>query len=188
MILVIDNYDSFVHNLARYFRLEGAETKIVRNDEASAASLLSLAPQAVVLSPGPKAPGDAGVCLPLLKELPLSVPVLGVCLGHQCLGEFFGGQTTKALNPLHGQTSIIRHNNNGLFRRLPSPMSAGRYHSLVSSIPDDSPLKACAWSAENEVMAFEHETAPWFGLQFHPESVLTPDGRAIIRNFLGIIS
>ena len=188
MILVIDNYDSFVHNLARYFRLEGMEIKIVRNDELDVAALCSLAPEAVVISPGPKAPGDAGVCLPLLEELPLSVPVLGVCLGHQCLGEFFGGKTTKASRPLHGQASYIRHDNSGLFKQLPSPLPVGRYHSLISSLPEGCALKPCAWSEEDEVMAFQHETAPWYGVQFHPESILTPGGPALVRNFLAVMS
>ena len=184
MILVIDNYDSFVHNLARYFRLEGAETTIVRNDVSTAEALLAMSPQAVVLSPGPKAPADAGVSLSLLKKLPLSTPVLGVCLGHQCLGEFFGGETLRAERPLHGQASLIRHDGEGLFQGLPSPLQAGRYHSLISSIPVDLPLKPCAWSEEEEVMAVRHESAPWFGVQFHPESILTPDGRVMVRNFL----
>ena len=186
MILVIDNYDSFVHNLARYFRLEGAETTIVRNDVSTVDALLAVEPQAVVLSPGPKAPADAGLCLELLQKLPLSTPLLGVCLGHQCLGEFFGGKTLPADRPLHGQASTIRHNEAGIFQGLPSPLQAGRYHSLISVMPENSLLKPCAWSEEGEIMAVQHEVAPWFGVQFHPESILTPYGRAMVRNFLAM--
>jgi len=187
MILVIDNYDSFVHNLARYFRLEGAETIIVRNDVMSVETLLAMSPQAVVLSPGPKTPIDAGVSLALLQKLPLSTPLLGVCLGHQCLGEYFNGETLPASRPLHGQASTIRHDGKGLFQNLPSPFQAGRYHSLISSIAVDCPLTPCAWSEEGEVMAVRHNTAPWFGVQFHPESILTPDGGAIVQNFLKLV-
>lgn len=184
MILIIDNYDSFVHNLARYVREAGAETVIVRNDAAPARALVDWNPAAIILSPGPKAPQDAGVCLALIDTLPETTPLLGVCLGHQCLVEAFGGRTKRAERPLHGEASAIRHDGSGLFDGLASPLSAGRYHSLISELAERSPLVANAWSEEGELMGVRHQSAPWFGVQFHPESLLTPDGRAIITNFL----
>lgn len=184
MILIIDNYDSFVHNLARYVREAGAETVIVRNDAAPARALVDINPAGVILSPGPNAPEDAGVCLALIDLLPETTPLLGVCLGHQCLVEAFGGRTKRAGLPLHGEASSIRHDGSGLFEGLASPLSGGRYHSLISELAEGSPLLANAWSEEGELMGVRHRSAPWFGVQFHPESLLTPDGRAIIRNFL----
>lgn len=186
MILVIDNYDSFVHNLARYLREEGAETLVIRNDAASASDLVAMAPAGVVLSPGPKTPREAGVCLDLLAALPATTPMLGVCLGHQCLVEAFGGRTMRAARPLHGEASLVHHDGGGVLAGIASPMQAGRYHSLISALGDDDELAACAWSEEREVMAVRRRSAPWFGVQFHPESLLTPDGRAIIRNFLAL--
>ncbi len=184
MILVIDNYDSFVQNLARYLRLEGVETCVIRNDALDADEALARRPAGVVLSPGPKTPREAGVCGPLLARLPADTPMLGVCLGHQCLVERFGGRTVRARRPLHGEASDIRHDGSGLFEGVASPMAAGRYHSLVSVLGDDDALVPCAWSAEGEIMAVRHRARPWFGVQFHPESVLTPDGRRLVRNFL----
>ncbi|MEZ5930026.1 MAG: aminodeoxychorismate/anthranilate synthase component II [Parvularculaceae bacterium] len=185
MILIIDNYDSFVHNLARYVREAGADVAVIRNDAASARELVRMAPEGVILSPGPKAPADAGVSLALLDLLPQSTPLLGVCLGHQCLVEAFGGKTLRAKRPLHGEASLVRHDGTGVFRGLPSPLEAGRYHSLISELPESGPLIANAWSEEGELMGVRHETAPWAGVQFHPESLLTPHGRAMIANFLG---
>ncbi len=184
MIVVIDNYDSFVHNLARYLREEGAETRVIRNDAASAGEIIAMKPAGIVLSPGPKTPREAGVCLALLAGLPATTPMLGVCLGHQCLVEVFGGKTLRATRPLHGEASLVRHNAEGIFERLPSPMPAGRYHSLISTLNSDQELVACAWSEEGELMGVRRRSAPWFGVQFHPESLLTPDGRALIRNFV----
>lgn len=184
MILIIDNYDSFVHNLARYVREAGASVSVVRNDAASARELARLEPQGVILSPGPKSPADAGVCLALLDLLPQATPLLGVCLGHQCLVEAVGGKTARARRPLHGEASLVRHDGTGVFRGLPSPLEAGRYHSLISELPEKSPLIANAWSEEGELMGARHETAPWCGVQFHPESLLTPHGRAMIATFL----
>ncbi|MGE0408372.1 MAG: aminodeoxychorismate/anthranilate synthase component II [Amphiplicatus sp.] len=184
MILVIDNYDSFVHNLARYVREAGEETLIIRNDVESAAALLALAPKAVILSPGPKTPREAGVCLPLLAALPATTPLLGVCLGHQCLVEAFGGRTVKAAVPLHGEARAVRHDGTGLFAGLASPLMAGRYHSLVSVLGPGDDLVACAWSEERELMGVRRRDAPWFGVQFHPESILTPHGRGMIDAFL----
>lgn len=187
MILIVDNYDSFVHNLARYVREAGAATEVVRNDAATARALVETRPDAVILSPGPKAPADAGLCLALIDLLPETTPLLGVCLGHQCLVEAFGGRTRRAARPLHGEASRIAHDGTGIFTGLASPLDGGRYHSLISELPDASPLIACAWSEEGELMGVRHRTAPWFGVQFHPESLLTPDGRAIVANFLGAV-
>lgn len=184
MILIVDNYDSFVHNLARYVREAGAETEVVRNDAATARVLVERRPHAVILSPGPKAPADAGLCLPLIDILPQTTPLLGVCLGHQCLVEAFGGTTRRAVRPLHGEASRIAHDGAGIFAGLASPLTGGRYHSLISELPASSPLIGCAWSEEGELMGVRHRAAPWFGVQFHPESLLTPGGRAIVANFL----
>lgn len=184
MILIVDNYDSFVHNLARYVREAGAETEVVRNDAATARALIERRPAGVILSPGPKAPADAGQCLALIDGLPASTPLLGVCLGHQCLVEAFGGLTQRAARPLHGEASRIRHDGTGIFAGLASPLAGGRYHSLISVLPATSPLCANAWSEEGELMGVRHATAPWFGVQFHPESLLTPDGWRMIANFL----
>lgn len=186
MIVVIDNYDSFVHNLARYLREEGAETRIIRNDAASVSEILAMTPAGIVLSPGPKTPRVAGVCLDLLAALPAATPMLGVCLGHQCLVEAFGGRTVRAERPLHGEASLVRHDRKGIFVGVTSPIAAGRYHSLASTLGGDGELIACAWSEEGELMAVRRRSAPWFGVQFHPESLLTPDGRMLIRNFVAL--
>lgn len=185
MILVIDNYDSFVHNLARYVREAGEQVDVVRNDAVSPRMIVESHPSGVILSPGPKAPADAGASLALIDLLPDTTPLLGVCLGHQCLVEAFGGRTRRADRPLHGEASQIRHDGTGVFAGLASPLAAGRYHSLISELPASSLLSANAWSEEGEVMGVRHETAPWFGVQFHPESLLTPHGRTMIANFLG---
>lgn len=184
MILVIDNYDSFVHNLARYVRAAGATTEVVRNDAASVSALLALQPSAVILSPGPHSPKQAGVSLDLLAALPATTPLLGVCLGHQCLVEAFGGRTVRAARALHGEASSIRHDGAGLFSGLASPFSAGRYHSLISVLPKSCDLVANAWSEEGEIMAVRHRARDWYGVQFHPESLLTPAGKEIIAAFL----
>lgn len=188
MILIVDNYDSFVHNLARYVREAGARVAVMRNDAASPGEFAGLRPSGVILSPGPNAPKDAGASLGLIELLPPQTPLLGVCLGHQCLVEAFGGRTMRARRPLHGEASLIRHDGTGLFEGLPSPLPAGRYHSLISALPATGPLRANAWSAEGELMGVRHETAPWFGVQFHPESLLTPHGRAMIGAFLKHVS
>lgn len=186
MILVIDNYDSFVQTLARYLREAGAQTRIVRNDAMQAAALIETGPRGVVLSPGPKSPHEAGVCLDLLARLPKTIPVLGVCLGHQALAEAFGGRTIRAMRPLHGEASLIRHDGTGVLCGLASPFEAGRYHSLISEIPEGTGLVANAWSEEGEIMGLRSIDAPWHGVQFHPESMLTPSGRAVVANFLAL--
>lgn len=184
MILIIDNYDSFVYNLARYVREGGAETKVVRNDEITVRECLGLEPDGILISPGPKRPADAGVSLALIGAMPPDTPLLGVCLGHQCLVEAFGGKTVRAAHPLHGEAREVSHNGQGLFEGIASPMLAGRYHSLIAKLPAEGPLNEVAWSDEGEVMAVSHQKNPWFGIQFHPESLLTSDGMVIIRNFL----
>jgi len=186
MILVIDNYDSFVHNLARYAREAGAQTLVVRNDEISADAILQISPSAVMISPGPKTPAEAGISLDVIRGLSHSIPLLGVCLGHQCLVEAFGGKTVRAAEPLHGEASLIRHDGRGIFAGIGSPTPAGRYHSLIAEPPPEGPLTPCAWSERGELMAVRHESAPWHGVQFHPESLLTPSGRRMIENFVGI--
>jgi len=184
MILIIDNYDSFVHNLARYVREDGAETLVVRNDAISVEECLKMRPSGVVISPGPKRPRNAGISMLLMEALPAVTPLLGVCLGHQCLVESLGGKTVRARHPVHGEARAIHHEGDRLFRDIPSPSLVGRYHSLVSVLAEDAPLSATAWSDERELMAVAHKERSWFGVQFHPESLLTPDGRTLIRNFL----
>ncbi|MEZ5893225.1 MAG: aminodeoxychorismate/anthranilate synthase component II [Parvularculaceae bacterium] len=184
MILVVDNYDSFVNNLARYVREAGWRTEVVRNDAMTAAEYFALNPAGVIISPGPKRPVDAGVSMDIIARLDPRIPLLGVCLGHQCLVEAFGGETRRARHPLHGEASEIRHDGKGVFAGVPSPMMAGRYHSLIAAPQAGNPMRPCGWSADGELMAIRHETRPWFGVQFHPESLLTPHGRRIIDNFL----
>lgn len=185
MILVIDNYDSFVHNLARYVREAGHETLIIRNDEMSASECVAMSADAIILSPGPGRPSNALLCSELLDVIDPNIPMLGVCLGHQCLVEFYGGRTKRAKHPLHGEASEILHEGRGIFQGISSPMSVGRYHSLVSSLADESKeLRVTAWSSEGEVMAVEHVERPRFGVQFHPESLLSRIGRKVIENFV----
>ncbi|MEK7264539.1 MAG: gamma-glutamyl-gamma-aminobutyrate hydrolase family protein [Pseudomonadota bacterium] len=159
----------------------------MRNDEMRTEEFLRLAPQAAIISPGPRAPAQAGVSMEFIRLLPRSVPLLGVCLGHQCLIEAMGGRTVSALEPLHGEASLIRHDGAGIFSGIENPMAAGRYHSLAGEIAPGGPLVPCAWSEKGDLMAVRHESAPWHGVQFHPESLLTPLGRAIIANFLAEI-
>lgn len=186
MMLIVDNYDSFVHNLSRYVREEGADTHIVRNDAMSAAACLAMAPDGVILSPGPNGPAEAGFCLELISMMSPSIPLLGVCLGHQCLIEALGGRTVHARAPLHGEASEIGHDGTGVLKGIASPARVGRYHSLISVLASGSPLDVTARSLEGEVMAVRHRTRPWHGVQFHPESILTPCGRDVIRNFLAL--
>ncbi len=185
MILVVDNYDSFVHNLARYFRQLGAETRVVRNDKLTVAEVRQSNPSAIVLSPGPCTPDQAGCCLDLVRQLHSEIPMLGVCLGHQTIAQALGGRIVRAPRPLHGVASTITHNGQGLFAGLPKRMQVGRYHSLVAE-PDSLPpaLAPTAMTDDGVVMAFAHRELPLFGVQFHPESVLTEHGYAILANFL----
>jgi para-aminobenzoate synthetase component II len=186
LIVIIDNYDSFVFNIARYFRKLGEATEVIRNDAVSVSDLVSLKPRAMVISPGPCTPTEAGISTAAVRELSGRVPILGICLGHQCIGSAFGGRVARARRPMHGRSSGITHSGRGLFQELPSPLCVGRYHSLVveldeSCAPD---LAVTARSDEGEVMALAHRYQPTFGMQFHPESILTRQGQQLFMNFL----
>jgi anthranilate synthase/aminodeoxychorismate synthase-like glutamine amidotransferase len=182
-LLLVDNYDSFTHNLAHAFAVLGPEVRIVANDRVTPAEVLASPPDYVVLSAGPKGPRDAGVSLQLARELTGVVPLLGVCLGHQCIAEAFGMETVRARQPVHGKTSAILHGGRGLFAGIPSGFRAARYHSLiVPRMPEQFEL--LAWTAEGEVMAMGHQRHPVWGVQFHPESFLTEHGASLLRNFL----
>ena len=185
MILVIDNYDSFVYNLVHYVEDFGVETEVHRNDAISVADVLKKKPKAVILSPGPCTPNEAGICLELLAKAPESLPIFGVCLGHQAVGQAFGGDVVSAQEIMHGKVSQIRHRGGGLFRGLPSPFNATRYHSLAvkrATMPDC--LTIDAETADGEVMGMSHKTRPVFGVQFHPELIASEHGHAIVGNFL----
>ena len=187
MILLIDNYDSFVHNLARYVRELGGRTEVRRADAVTVADIAALAPSHVIVSPGPRTPAEAGVSNAVVAGLGARVPILGVCLGHQCVAAALGGRVVRADRPRHGKTSPILHSGKGLFAGLPSPFEATRYHSLVVSregLPDC--LEVVATTPEDEIMALKHRTWPLWGVQFHPESVLTEHGHALLRNFLAL--
>jgi anthranilate synthase/aminodeoxychorismate synthase-like glutamine amidotransferase len=183
-VLVIDNYDSFTYNLVQYLGELGAQLEVVRNDRASVEELLAGAPDRVVVSPGPCTPDEAGVSLEVVRRFPQAgIPTLGVCLGHQAIVEAFGGEVGYARELLHGKASPVHHDGSGLFTGLPEPFDAGRYHSLAATrLPDE--LLPTAYADDGEVMAVRHRTLPVAGVQFHPESVLTPDGPALARNFL----
>ncbi|MBO0893994.1 MAG: aminodeoxychorismate/anthranilate synthase component II [Acidimicrobiales bacterium] len=184
-VLVIDNYDSFVYNLVQYLGELGAEPLVYRNDAIGVPEAAALAPDAIVVSPGPGRPSDAGISTTLIERLGPSTPVLGVCLGHQCIGEVFGGEVVRAPEVVHGKTSRIHHDRRGVLAGLPDPMEAGRYHSLVvdrASVPDV--LEITATTDDGLVMGLRHRTWPVEGVQFHPESVLTGDGKRLLANFL----
>ena len=185
MILVIDHYDSFVETLARYVREAGFDTRIINQDEMSAPQIAALEPAAIIFSPGPGGPETTGVSLPLIKLLAGHVPMLGVCLGHLAMAAAFGGTIGRAEEPMHGKTSPVKHKATALFDGLENPFDAGRYHALiVAHLP--ACLTATAHSNAGEIMALEHESAPLYGVQFHPESVLTPQGRQLVSNFLNL--
>jgi para-aminobenzoate synthetase component II len=186
MILVIDNYDSFVHNLARYLRELGWPTQVVRNDGVTTDDIAAMKPSHIVISPGPCTPNEAGISVATVRRFGPSIPILGVCLGHQSIGQAFGGRVVRAQRPMHGKTSAIRHGGGGIFAGLPDPLRATRYHSLVvakQDLPED--LVITAESDEGEIMALAHRRYPIVGLQFHPEAVLTEHGYDLLRNFLG---
>lgn len=185
MILLIDNYDSFVYNLARYVGWLGRTRRVVRNDAIAINEIAQDPPEAIILSPGPCAPDKAGICMDIIRHFGPRIPILGVCLGHQCIGEAYGGQTIRAPEPMHGRTSVISHNAQDLFLGLPNPIEAARYHSLVCSLPAGTDLEITAETEEDRViMGLKHKTWPVYGVQFHPESVLTENGLDMMRNFL----
>ncbi|HSU97042.1 MAG TPA: aminodeoxychorismate/anthranilate synthase component II [Gemmatimonadaceae bacterium] len=189
MILVIDNYDSFTYNLVQYLGELGAEVIVRRNDEIPAAEVGALGPAAIVLSPGPRTPAEAGITLDVIRTYGSSIPILGVCLGQQAIGAAYGGRVVRANRLMHGKTSEVRHNGSGLFAGLPDPLRVMRYHSLTvdrDSLPSD--LEITAWSDDDstEVHAMQHRTHPVYGVQFHPESVLTEGGKQLLRNFLDV--
>ncbi len=184
MILLIDNYDSFVYNLARYVGMLGRDKRVVRNDTITMHDVAANPPDAIIISPGPMTPHESGVSMEIIRHLGNRIPILGVCLGHQCIGEIYGGRTMRAPVPMHGKTSLIQHNAEGLFAGLPNPLEAARYHSLVSHIPANTDLEITAQTDDLLPMAFQHKTHPVYGVQFHPESVLTAHGLDLMRNFL----
>ncbi len=184
MIVVIDNYDSFTYNLVQYLGELGAEVCVYRNDAITSGEIDAMNPSHVVISPGPGEPSDAGVSNEVIREQAHKRPVLGVCLGHQCMGEVFGGKVVRAPELVHGKTSPIYHFDQDLFKGLPSPFEATRYHSLTVEEPLPEALKMTAFTTGGVVMGLRHRTLPLFGVQFHPESILTQGGKQILRNFL----
>jgi anthranilate synthase/aminodeoxychorismate synthase-like glutamine amidotransferase len=189
MLLVLDNYDSFTYNLVQYAGELGAEPVVYRNDALTVPEALALRPSAIVISPGPGTPGQAGISIDLIRAAAGRVPVLGVCLGHQAIGEAFGGRVVRAERLMHGKTTQVVHTGHPLFQHIPSPVEVMRYHSLVVSANDVPPeLEITAWSSDrptgHEIMAICHRTLPVFGVQFHPESVATSQGKRLLSNFL----
>ena len=187
MILVIDNYDSFTYNLVHYLAELGADPVVRRNDALSAAEAIAMQPRGVLLSPGPCTPSDAGLCLELIETAPHDLPIFGVCLGHQAIGQAFGGEVIRAKSIMHGKTSPIAHDGTSVFAGLPDPFTATRYHSLAvkrETLPDA--LHVTAWTEDGEIMGLAHKTRPIHGVQFHPESYATDHGHALIANFLRI--
>lgn len=186
MILMVDNYDSFTWNLVQVLAAAGAEVQVIRNDAESAQSLLAREPEGIVLSPGPGRPEDAGVCIEILRSR-TEIPLLGVCLGHQALGVAFGAVVDRAPRQMHGKTSMVRHGDDGVFCGLPNPFEATRYHSLeVKEATLTADLVPIAWSEDGTLMGLRHRSLPYWGVQFHPESVLTGAGPHLLGNFLGL--
>jgi len=191
MLLVIDNYDSFTYNLVQYLGELGAEVVVHRNDAITIEEISAMAPTAMVLSPGPCAPAQAGITVEAIRALSDHIPTLGVCLGHQAIGEAYGGRVVRAARAVHGKTSRIAHDGSGLFAGLPSPLEVGRYHSLVverASLPAELQVAATSVDDPSEIHALRHETHPVWGVQFHPESVLTQNGKQLLRNFLNLVA
>jgi len=186
MILVIDNYDSFTYNLVQYLGELGAEMQIFRNDVITVDEIEALDPTHIVISPGPGEPRDAGVSEETIERLGARIPILGVCLGHQAIGEVFGGKVIRAPRLMHGKTSPIHHEGDGVFTGLPSPFEATRYHSLIVQSPPPDCLQITAQTAEGEIMGLRHREYPIYGVQFHPESILTQHGKTLLQNFLDV--
>ncbi len=187
MLLVIDNYDSFTYNLVQYLGELGSDPVVHRNDEITIAQIQRLKPKRIVISPGPCTPKEAGISKDVIEKFSGKLPILGVCLGHQCIGEVFGGKVIRAERIMHGKTSEIFHNKKTIFGNLPSPFTATRYHSLLvenKTFPDC--LEKIAWTDRNEIMGLKHKTHPTWGVQFHPESILTLEGKKLLKNFLSL--
>jgi anthranilate synthase/aminodeoxychorismate synthase-like glutamine amidotransferase len=184
MIIVIDNYDSFTYNLVQYLGELGQEIQVFRNDQVTLDEIRALNPDHIVISPGPGDPNDGGISLDVLREFGPTTPIFGVCLGHQCIGQAYGGKVTRAPRLMHGKVSRVYHNSSGIFSGVPSPFNATRYHSLIveEPIPDD--LEVTAFTSQGEVMGVRHKEYPTVGVQFHPESILTEHGKRILQNFL----
>ncbi|MEK7774531.1 MAG: aminodeoxychorismate/anthranilate synthase component II [Candidatus Zixiibacteriota bacterium] len=188
MIVLLDNYDSFTWNLVQYLAELGAELSVHRNDELSVDQILSMNPNAIVLSPGPGRPENAGMMNALIEKAPDALPILGVCLGHQGIGQVLGSKITYAPSLMHGKTSEVHHDKSALYAGIPSPFTATRYHSLVlerESLPKD--LTVTAWTSDGVIMGIQHTTRPMYGVQYHPESILTTEGKAILKNFLSVL-
>jgi anthranilate synthase/aminodeoxychorismate synthase-like glutamine amidotransferase len=193
MILVLDNYDSFTYNLVQFLGELGAEPHVARNDALTVEQALALRPRAIVISPGPGVPRAAGISIPLIRAAAGSVPLLGVCLGHQAIGEAFGGKVVRAGRLMHGKTTSIQHHGTELFAGLPSPLTVMRYHSLVVAAEEfPAELEVTAWSGDRpagqEIMALRHRSYPILGVQFHPESIATEQGKRLLENFLGLVT
>ncbi len=185
MLLVIDNYDSFTYNLVQYLGELGADPRVRRNDEITIAEIRRLRPRRIVVSPGPRTPKEAGISCDVIRAFSGTVPILGVCLGHQCIGHVFGGKVVRAANIMHGKTSKIYHSSDAIFRKIPNPFIATRYHSLLvekKSLPKE--LTITAWTRDGEIMGLKHKTYPTWGVQFHPESIMTRSGMQLLKNFL----
>ena len=185
MVLMIDNYDSFTYNLVQYFGELGADLIVYRNDKISISQVNKLDPEKIIISPGPCTPNEAGISCQLIRDYAGRVPILGVCLGHQCIGQVFGGNIVRANRLMHGKTSPIYHKNREIFQGLPSPFDATRYHSLIiqnESLPDC--LELTTWTDEEEIMGIQHKEMSIYGVQFHPESILTIEGKKLLGNFL----
>ena len=184
MVILVDNYDSFVYNLYQYIGEFDSDIRVYRNDDITGAEILALAPDRLIISPGPKTPREAGNCIDIIKEAEGRIPILGVCLGHQAIVEAFGGKVSNAKELFHGKSSLIKHNGKDIFEGLPNPLKVARYHSLSAvreSMPDCLEITA---EVDGEIMAVRHKEHPIYGLQFHPESIYTPDGMNIIKNFM----
>ena len=187
MILMIDNYDSFTYNLVQYLGELGERLTVTRNDAITVQAVKRLSPSSIVISPGPGRPSDAGISNELIKVFAGKIPILGVCLGHQCIGEVFGGDIVRAKRPMHGKTSKIHHESKGVFHHLPNPFEATRYHSLIvkrETLPKT--LEITAWTEDREIMGLRHREFPIYGVQFHPESILTSSGKDLLKNFLSL--
>jgi anthranilate synthase/aminodeoxychorismate synthase-like glutamine amidotransferase len=189
MLLVIDNYDSFTYNLVQYLGEMGAEMAIFRNDQITLSEIEVMQPEKIVISPGPCTPKEAGISIDVIRKFGSHIPILGVCLGHQAIGEAFGGEVIRAPRLMHGKTSMIKHDGHTIYQGLPNPFEATRYHSLIirrESMPDD--LQITAWTQEGEIMGVRHKSFPVEGVQFHPESILTQVGKDLLKNFLTMSS